>query len=281
MVNFKAITAVFIALAVVFGGTSVYLLTTTGSTSSTVTSTALSTITQTLTTTQTAAAPTPSFTVNLVYKAGVGFYFTNGTGFTLYFRQTDPGDGTSSCTGACVTVWPPFFSSKLVVPPGVSAAVFTPVNRTDGKQQLAFEGYPLYYYQKDAKPGDVLGQGIGHFFACCTVTATAVTAATTSSTAGAFGISIAKGASTNQSSLGYSPSTVTLVIGVNNTVTWTNNDATIHTVTSFSVPTGAKSFNSGTLSPGGTFTYAFTVAGTYRYGCEIHPWMQGTIIVKG
>jgi plastocyanin len=164
----------------------------------------------------------------------------------------------------------------------VNASSFTTVTRSDGKQQLAFDGYPLYYYEKDVKPGYVLGQGIGHFFACCTATATAVTATTsTSSTAGGFAISIAKGASTNESSLGYSPSTVTLVVGVNNTVTWTNDDATIHTVTSFSVPAGARSFNSGTLAPGATFTFVFTVPGTYRYGCEIHPWMQGTVIVKG
>lgn len=282
MVNLKATAAAFIALTVIFGGTTAYLLTGAGYSSHTVTSTAFSTVTQAFTTTQTTTAPAPTYTVNLVYKPGIGFYFTNGTGFTLYFRQTDPGDGTSTCTGSCVTVWPLFYSSKIVVPPDVNASAFTIVNRTDGKQQLAFEGYPLYYYQKDVKPGDVLGQGIGHFFACCTVTATAVTTAVSATTtAGGFAISIAKGASTNQSSLGYSPSAVTLVIGVNNTVTWTNNDVTIHTVTSFSVPTGAKSFNSGTLSPGSTFTYAFTVAGTYRYGCEIHPWMQGTIIVEG
>ena len=279
--NFKALTAAFVVLTVVFGGATGYLLSAGGLASHTTTTTVFSTTTQTAITTQTVAPASSGYTVNLVYKPGVGFYFTNATGFTLYFRQSDPGDGTSSCTGGCVTVWPLFYSSKVVTPPGLNASAFTMVTRSDGKQQLAFEGYPLYYYQKDVKPGYVLGQGIGRFFACCTVTATAAATTTSTSTTGGFAVAIAKGASTNQSSLGYSPSTVTLVVGVNNTVTWTNDDATIHTVTSFSVPAGAKSFNSGTMAPGSTFTFAFTVPGTYKYGCEIHPWMQGTIIVKG
>jgi plastocyanin len=62
-------------------------------------------------------------------------------------------------------------------------------------------------------------------------------------------------------------------------VTWTNNDSSHHTVTSSTVPTGAKSFNSGDIAPGGTFTYTFTVPGTYQYGCTYHTWMTGTITV--
>ncbi len=77
----------------------------------------------------------------------------------------------------------------------------------------------------------------------------------------------------------YSPATVRLVIGVNNTVTWVNRDTAPHTVTSTSVPSGASSFNSGTLNSGASFTYTFGTAGNYTYGCSFHPWMGGQVTV--
>ncbi len=92
-------------------------------------------------------------------------------------------------------------------------------------------------------------------------------------------VAIPPGAST-QGNLAFSPDTITVVIGVNNTVMWTNDDSTTHTVTSMSVPAGAQSFGSNGLNPQNTFTWTFTVAGTYQYYCEIHPWMQGTVVVE-
>ncbi|HVC26869.1 MAG TPA: plastocyanin/azurin family copper-binding protein [Nitrososphaerales archaeon] len=89
---------------------------------------------------------------------------------------------------------------------------------------------------------------------------------------------------------GFSPDSITVVIGVNNTVSWTNDDQVDHTVTSLSVPTGATPFDSGKLSPGEgmpwqtprgeNFTETFIVPGTYQYHCTLHAWMTGTIVVK-
>jgi len=88
-------------------------------------------------------------------------------------------------------------------------------------------------------------------------------------------VSILNGAGSNRSSAGYSPETITIVIGINNTVIWTNNDAALHTVTS-----GVGGFYSTDLGKGGTYTFTFTVAGTYVYFCIYHGWMHGTVIVK-
>jgi len=93
-------------------------------------------------------------------------------------------------------------------------------------------------------------------------------------TSGVVTISIINGAFNPSSSVHFSPATVTLVIGVNNTVTWINNDYTIHTVTSDS-----GIFGSGLLNNGNSWTYTFTKAGTYGYHCAIHPFMTGEIIV--
>jgi plastocyanin len=58
------------------------------------------------------------------------------------------------------------------------------------------------------------------------------------------------------------------------TVVWRNGDATDHTVTAED-----DSFDSGFLSPGSTFTLAFTKVGRYPYYCSIHKFMRGTIVV--
>ena len=84
--------------------------------------------------------------------------------------------------------------------------------------------------------------------------------------------------------LDFTPSTLTVVIGVNNTVSWVNQDSTDHTATFTVVPAGvtASSISAGDIPPGTTFgPITFTVPGTYDYHCQFHPgWMRGTIIVK-
>ncbi len=72
----------------------------------------------------------------------------------------------------------------------------------------------------------------------------------------------------------FNPSTITVVIGVNNTVEWTNNGASDHTVTSDS-----SLFGSGTLAPGSTFICTFNAAGSYSYHCSFHTFMTGTVDV--
>jgi plastocyanin len=58
--------------------------------------------------------------------------------------------------------------------------------------------------------------------------------------------------------------------------------AGVHTATSTSVPAGAATFDSGTMTTvGQVFTYTVTVAGTYTYMCTIHgSLMSGTINVS-
>jgi plastocyanin len=92
-------------------------------------------------------------------------------------------------------------------------------------------------------------------------------------------VSMPSGAGNPSGAPGYAPAKITLVLGVNSTVTWTNDDSAAHTVTSTSVPTGAASFDSGNMSPGAAFTYTFTVAGTYQYHCSYHNWMTATVTV--
>jgi plastocyanin len=69
-------------------------------------------------------------------------------------------------------------------------------------------------------------------------------------------------------------SVTSLSVAKGTTVTWTNNDATTHTVTA-----DDASFNSGNIAPGATFTHTFTAAGTVAYHCAIHTSMKANVVV--
>lgn len=76
---------------------------------------------------------------------------------TLYvFDKDAAGSGKSVCNGGCATNWPP-----LMVTPGATATGdWSLVARDNGDQQWAYKGRPLYYWAKDAKPGDRTGDGL-------------------------------------------------------------------------------------------------------------------------
>ena len=65
-----------------------------------------------------------------------------------------------------------------------------------------------------------------------------------------------------------------LTISVGDTITWTNEDDSPHTVTSVDGP-----FDSGNLDPGVGFSFTFREPGTYTYVCNYHEEMVATITV--
>lgn len=76
------------------------------------------------------------------------------------------------------------------------------------------------------------------------------------------------------------PVNITVIVGINNTIRWINDDQAAHTVTSFQQPREAPTFNSGIFSHGQTFTVTLTVPGVYKYFCAWHNWLAGVITVK-
>jgi predicted lipoprotein with Yx(FWY)xxD motif len=87
------------------------------------------------------------------YSNGV---MTTNTGMTLYtFDKDTQGSRKSACNGQCAANWPPF-------PAGADSkggGDWSVIMREDGTTQWAFDGYPLYLYAKDQKPGDRTGDG--------------------------------------------------------------------------------------------------------------------------
>ena len=70
----------------------------------------------------------------------------------------------------------------------------------------------------------------------------------------------------------FQPAALTIMEG--SSVTVKNMDAETHTVTS----DDGESFNSGNISPQGSYTIA-PLAGAYPYHCSIHPSEKGTVYV--
>ena len=72
----------------------------------------------------------------------------------------------------------------------------------------------------------------------------------------------------------YSPNLIEIAAG--DTVTWTNQDEVPHTATG----EDRDVLQSGTISPGASFSQVFPEAGEFGYFCEFHPNMTGTIVVQ-
>ncbi|TVT86140.1 plastocyanin/azurin family copper-binding protein [Pseudomonas sp. H3(2019)] len=72
----------------------------------------------------------------------------------------------------------------------------------------------------------------------------------------------------------FAPKDVTVAVGT--TVTWVNDDQTVHTVMETH-----KVFHSPALDTNDKFSYQFNTPGTYEYYCALHPQMVGKIIVSG
>lgn len=75
---------------------------------------------------------------------------------TLYvFDKDAAGSGKSVCNGGCATNWPPL----MVAASAAASGDWSVVSRDDGGKQWAYKGRPLYFWSKDAKPGDKTGDG--------------------------------------------------------------------------------------------------------------------------
>jgi len=97
--------------------------------------------------------------VKVAKKVDIGSYLTDIKGMTLYtFAMDSP--GKSACEGPCVDNWPLFYKETVEAKEGLDAKDFGTITRDDGKKQTTYKGMPLYYFIKDKKPGDTMGQGV-------------------------------------------------------------------------------------------------------------------------
>jgi predicted lipoprotein with Yx(FWY)xxD motif len=100
-------------------------------------------------------------TVNLGKNDTLGSFLVDDKGMTLYLFTKDT-PNTTVCYDKCAVAWPPLLTTGTpVAGEGVDASLFGTTTRTDGTVQVTYNGWPLYYYEKDKAPGDVIGQDVG------------------------------------------------------------------------------------------------------------------------
>ncbi|MCV0413141.1 plastocyanin/azurin family copper-binding protein [Nitrosarchaeum sp.] len=76
----------------------------------------------------------------------------------------------------------------------------------------------------------------------------------------------------------YIPSKISIKSG--DSVTWLNEDAAFHSVTSGYYGNQSGLFDSEYLDPEEYFTFIFENPGIYDYFCTLHPWMKGQVIAN-
>ncbi|MGS2614460.1 COG4315 family predicted lipoprotein [Micromonospora sp. LZ34] len=114
-----------------------------------------------------ADAPPPAdveLTDRLIGKkvARMGSVVTDQDGWILYRFDKDTNDpAASNCVDKCAEVWPPALTDGNPQLNGVSDDKVGTVTRQDGTRQITLDGWPLYRYIGDKKPGQWKGQGVG------------------------------------------------------------------------------------------------------------------------
>jgi predicted lipoprotein with Yx(FWY)xxD motif len=92
-----------------------------------------------------------------------GQTLTGENGMTLYIFKADTKDsGKSVCNADCATNWPPYTleSDETLKPEDGATGAITMITRDDGTKQVAYNGWPLYYFAGDKAAGDDNGQGL-------------------------------------------------------------------------------------------------------------------------
>ena len=113
--------------------------------------------------------PTPPPTdIHLDSNATVGMHIVDKDGKSLYYFSNDV-NGSSNCTGGCLTAWPIFYADSTVTTfsTDLQAADFKTILTSTGAKQTTYKGWPLYYYAPNGTPelaGEIKGEGVGNIW---------------------------------------------------------------------------------------------------------------------
>ena len=115
------------------------------------------------------ALPAGSTPLVNVTKTKLGSILTGPNGHTLYRFASEDTSAVAQCTGGCLSAWPALLlPSKLTKPShgkGVVDTVGT-VSRQDiskSAKQITYDGWRLYYFFNDKRPGQTKGENVNHF----------------------------------------------------------------------------------------------------------------------
>jgi predicted lipoprotein with Yx(FWY)xxD motif len=84
----------------------------------------------------------------------------DGRGRALYAFTRDQRGGPSRCYGDCAAAWPVYFKrGVLTAGTGVKRSMLGTTRRRDGRLQITYNGWPLYYYAHE-QAGQVKCQNV-------------------------------------------------------------------------------------------------------------------------
>ena len=93
-----------------------------------------------------------------------GVILFDGSGRALYGFTRDQRGGPSQCYGPCAVAWPVYLAKGTPrAGKGVKRSLIGTTRRRDGRRQLTYNGWPLYYYIDDTEPGEVSCQNVAEF----------------------------------------------------------------------------------------------------------------------
>ncbi len=132
--------------------------------------TGASTTTSAVSTTSAAAESAPSVVIGTYKTPEDGTLIVGTNNRTLYVlkgdeKSTSAHDKSSTCNGSCAAVWPPVLTSGTpAVTGGANASLIGLTTRSNGTEQVTYNGLPLYYYAADTKAGQATGNHLTDSF---------------------------------------------------------------------------------------------------------------------
>ena len=93
---------------------------------------------------------------------------------------------------------------------------------------------------------------------------------------------IPAGAEQLDNELNFMPTEIRVILGVNNTVVWVNENSTPDRLVAEDEKTQGGFGKTKNLIPpsGGTFAFTFTDVGVFKYFSDINPWLTGSVVVR-
>lgn len=105
----------------------------------------------------TEATPTKTLTVR---STRFGRILFDGRGRALYAFTRDRRGAPSRCYGDCASAWPVYYKRTVLrAGAGVKQSLLGTTRRRDGRLQITYNGWPLYYYANE-KAGEVKCQKV-------------------------------------------------------------------------------------------------------------------------
>lgn len=112
---------------------------------------------------QSQQSPQSSLTLTAA-SSRYGRVLFDGNGRVLYGFTRDRRGGPSRCYGACARAWPVYFKrGALRAGNGVKRSLLGTTKRKDGRLQVTYNGWPLYYYVGDTSRGAISCQNVNEY----------------------------------------------------------------------------------------------------------------------